>query len=324
MSTVPAALRLSPELQARLRCPACRGRLSRCGETLCCTVAACGAVYPIVDGRPILIHEANSLFRIADFTAGARSPLTQERRGLAAAVNRLIPSISRNLAAAGNFERLSDLLLARADAPRVLVVGCGAGGVGIAALQAHSEIEIVQTDVALGPLPALICDSHDLPFDDGTFDAVVAQAVLEYVADPVRCVAEFHRVLGDGGFVYAETPFMQQVHGGRYDFTRYTHLGHRRLFRQFEELDSGATGGPGMALAWAWQYFLWSFTTSRLVRKALQAVAGITAFWLKYLDPWLLRRPAAWDAAAGFYFLGRKSEQIVADREIIRRYHGAF
>ena len=63
------------------------------------------------------------------------------------------------------------------------------------------------------------------------------------------------------GVVYAETPFMQQVHMGPYDFTRFTHSGHRRLFRRFEEVESGAVCGPGMALAWAYQYFLLSFAT---------------------------------------------------------------
>jgi SAM-dependent methyltransferase len=316
-------VRYSPALQARLRCPACGGRLLGGEEALCCAAPACAARYPIVDGRPILIHEANSLFRIADFVAGAASPLAQERAGLRGVADRLIPGISRNVAAPANLARLI-ALLARTPAPRVLIVGCGAGGQGIAALQAQGEIEVVETDVALGPRPVLICDCHDLPFDDGAFDAVICQAVLEYVADPIRCVAEIHRILTPAGLIYAETPFMQQVHGGRYDFTRYTHLGHRRLFRAFEELDSGATGGPGMALAWAWQYFLWSFTTSRLARKALQVIAGVTAFWLKYLDPWLLRQPAGFDAAAGFYFLGRRSAHPLPDCELIRQYRGAL
>ena len=52
-------------------------------------------------------------------------------------------------------------------------------------------------------------------------------------------------MLKDDGLVYAETPFLQQVHGGPYDFTRFTHLGHRRLFRKFIELESGATAGAG-------------------------------------------------------------------------------
>ena len=125
----------------------------------------------------------------------------------------------------------------------------------------------------------LICDAHDIPFADGSFDAVIAQAVLEHVVDPHRCVAEIHRVLNAQGVVYAETPFMQQVHAGRYDFARFTHLGHRRLFRMFQEIDSGAVCGPGMALAWSYQYFLMSFTTSKTLRKLAGVFARLTSFF---------------------------------------------
>ena len=34
------------------------------------------------------------------------------------------------------------------------------------------------------------------------------------------------------------------MHIGAYDFTRFTPLGHRRLFRWFDELASGMQGGP--------------------------------------------------------------------------------
>ena len=34
---------------------------------------------------------------------------------------------------------------------------------------------------------------------------------------------------------------------GRYDFTRFTDLGHRRLLRKFEEVERGPIVGPGMA-----------------------------------------------------------------------------
>ena len=135
-------------------------------------------------------------------------------------------------------------------------------------LARDTRFEFVATDVSMGPLTALVCDSHDLPFEDETFDGVIVQAVSEHVVDPGRCVDEIYRVLKPRGLVYAETLFMQQVHMGRYDFTRFSHSGHRRLFRQFAELSSGPICGPGMALAWSYQYFLLSFATSRAVRGA--------------------------------------------------------
>jgi SAM-dependent methyltransferase len=158
---------------------------------------------------------------------------------------------------------------------------------------------------------------------DSTFDGVVVQAVLEHVVDPGRCVEEMCRVLKDEGLVYAETPFLQQVHGGPYDFTRFTHLGHRRLFRNFVEINSGATAGSGTALAWAYQYFLLSFVTSKLARSLVKGVARLTSFWLRYFDYYLLGKPGTLDAALGYYFLGKKSRLPLPDREMIKFYRGA-
>jgi SAM-dependent methyltransferase len=190
-------------------------------------------------------------------------------------------------------------------------------------LLAHSDVELVETDVHLGPRTALVCDAHDLPFEDGSFDAVTIAAVLEHVTDPGRCVEEVYRVLGPNGLVYADTPFMQQVHGGCYDFTRFTELGHRRLFRRFEAIASGVNGGPGMALAWAHQYFLVSFASSRRLRQMLTLLARFSSFWLLYFDRYLRRKPGAFDAASSFYFLGRKSSRTLSDRELIGLYRGA-
>jgi ubiquinone/menaquinone biosynthesis C-methylase UbiE len=193
-------------------------------------------------------------------------------------------------------------------------------GEGMEQLLLAPEIELVETDVSFGPRTALISDAHNIPFVDSVFDAVIAQAVLEHVVDPHRCVEEIFRVLKPEGLVYAETPFMQQVHGGRYDFTRFTLHGHRRLFRRFEEVDSGMTGGPGMALAWSFSYFLQSISPGRVTGWALEAAARLTAFWLKYIDELVAKRPAAMDAAAGLYFLGRKSEHVLDDRDLVSLY----
>ena len=196
-------------------------------------------------------------------------------------------------------------------------------GQGMESLTANPAIELVETDVLNGPRTMMICDAHQIPFADGVFDGVIAQAVLEHVVDPWRCAEEIHRVLRPGGLVYSEIPFIQQVHGGRYDFTRFTHLGHRRLFRKFDEIESGAMCGPGMALAWSYQYFLLSFGARGFTRTLLRFAAGVTSFFLKYCDGWLIGKPAALDAASGTFFIGRKGERVLSDRELLKLYRGA-
>jgi len=61
---------------------------------------------------------------------------------------------------------------------------------------------------------------------------------------------------------------MQQVHNERYDFTRFTYLGHRRLFSAFDEIDSGASCGPG----WRWRGLI---ITSFLVSPAQGSRAAL-------------------------------------------------
>ena len=99
-----------------------------------------------------------------------------------------------------------------------------------------------------------------MPLQSNSFDGVWIQAVLEHVVEPSKVVSEIYRVLKTHGIVYAETPFMQQVHEGAYDFTRYTVLGHRYLFKDFEMIGIGGNKGPELVLAWAFRYFVWALT----------------------------------------------------------------
>lgn len=43
-------------------------------------------------------------------------------------------------------------------------------------------------------------DAHDIPFDDNSFDVVMANHLLEHVEDDVKVMSEFHRVMKPGGW----------------------------------------------------------------------------------------------------------------------------
>lgn len=101
----------------------------------------------------------------------------------------------------------------------------------------------------------ILADAHSVPFKSGLFDLVIIQAVLEHVLNPEKVVSEISRVLRPEGVVYAETPFMQQVHEGPYDFTRFTESGHRYLFKNFSQIRSGVTAGAGSSLLWSLDFF---------------------------------------------------------------------
>jgi len=310
-----------------LRCPVCRSKLQSDDRELACVNSECRRRYPVIDGIPVLLNDDASVFSIDDFVSHRATTFAlrgrSRRSRLKETLVRCLPSISKNVKAKANYARFADLLLQQSPNPRVLVIGGSIVGYGMEVIVDNSSFELVESDVSFGARTALICDAHDIPFEDGAFDGVVVQAVLEHVVDPRRCVDEIHRVLAERGLVYAETPFMQQVHGRQYDFTRFTHLGHRRLFREFEEIDSGVVCGPGMALAWSYQNFLLSFARSGTIRYLIRLFTSLTSFYLKYFDRFLVNRPGALDAASGYYFVGRRTDDVLSDKELVRLYRGA-
>ena len=320
------SIKLPLALQDRLRCPICGARLVLAGEQMVCTHADSPHSFPVMDGVPVLINETRSVFTIADFACRQATYFDLSPAGRAvAAVDHLLPSFHRDGKKKQNLARFARLLTRQSTSPKILVIGGSILGPGMKeVMRLFPTLQVVHSDVSFGPQTMVIADAHDIPFDDGSFDGIIVQAVLQAVADPWRCVEEIHRVLTEDGLVYAETPFMQQVHGGRYDFTRFTHLGHRRLFRRFEEIESGTGQGPGTALAWSCQYFLLGFATSKPVRGLIHAFSRLALFYLKYFDLYLGRKPGAFDASSGYFFLGRKSDQTLADRDLLQLYRGGL
>jgi SAM-dependent methyltransferase len=314
-----APMRVDADL---LRCPVDGRPLAVDGATLVCEIVPAHR-YPVVDGVPVLIDDSASLFTIDEVAASGASPAA---RGLLERIAyRIYPTPPTNHGASERFERFRDLVCASSDAPsaRVLVVGGGELGEGMQSIDGDPRIELIDTDVYISKRVAVACDAHQLPFADGVFDGAIVQAVLEHVVSPHQVVAEIHRVLKPGGVVYAETPFLQAVHEGAYDFTRFTELGHRRLFRWFEEIDRGVAVGPATALLWSLRYFARSLPRrGGFAVRALDFAVTCSAFWLVHLDRRLVGHAGAADAASGVYFLGRRAEQPVGDREIVASYSG--
>ena len=300
MRSLPPPADRSVDIAALLRCPRCRSTIER--EPLRCAGRACvyhQAGFPRASGQPVLIDFDDSVIRRETFEAGPG--IVYERRHrqsrLGAFLDRLIQGRSRVSA-----DKIATFVRLVPPHGRILVIGGGSRGGGTEGLydSAHS---VIGTDVYASPFTQVVSDGHALPFADASFDGVLIQAVLEHVLEPVRVVAEIHRVLKPDGLVYAETPFMQQVHEAAYDFTRFTLSGHRWLFRRFEEIEAGPTATSGAALLWAITFFLRSLGASPRLRTALTA----PFFWVRVLERFATPGPAQ-DAASGFYFIGRRSE----------------
>jgi SAM-dependent methyltransferase len=311
------------DLSLALRCPVCGAALAKSDGAWRCHAGESHA-FPEVAGVPVLLNPARSVFRAEDFHPKARTTFKNPARW-ALRLGAMLPSPSRDVAADGCWRRLAELLAHRpAERRRVLVVGCGDGSAGYGVLANVEHASWLETDVSLAGRAAIVCDASDLPFHDGQFDLVICIAVLEHVLEPQRCVDEIHRVLADDGLVYATTPFMQQVHMGEYDFTRFTRSGHRWLFREFHEEECGVATGPASVIVWSVEYFMMSWVRSVAGRRVAKAATRLLLGWLTLLDPLLAQRPAACDAAGGFYFIGRRAPgPAITAREMIGYYRGA-
>jgi ubiquinone/menaquinone biosynthesis C-methylase UbiE len=222
----------------------------------------------------------------------------------------------RNKVAARNIGRLLSLL--EAPSPVVLVVGGATIGNGAEALYRSHGVRLLAFDAAPSSSIQFVADAHQIPLASGSVDAVIVQAVLEHVLDPHRVVSEIERVLVEDGVVYAETPFLQAVHAGPYDFARFTSSGHRYLFGRFEELAAGVVAGPGTALLWSIDHLVRGLARHELAGKLARAAF----FWLRSLDR-LVPEAFAMDSASAYYFLGRRAARELTPAEIVEYYRGA-
>jgi len=192
-------------------------------------------------------------------------------------------------------------------------------GNGVQMLYDSPDVDVVGFDVYASPLTQFVGDAHQIPLSDAAVDAVVCQAVLEHVLDPVQVVREIRRVLRPDGVVYAEVPFLQPVHAGRFDFTRYTASGLRYLFREFEEIHADVVAGPGTQALWSVEFLATGLLRSRTAGRVVRVLLS----WLRLLDR-LVPPDYAQDAACALAFLGRVScSPAIDQRQIIDYYRGA-
>ena len=119
---------------------------------------------------------------------------------------------------------------ARADLGpyRLLDVGCGSKP--YEPLFAPFAASYVGVDPVDNPSADLVGSVEALPVEDGSFDLVLCNQVLEHCDDPARAVSELRRVTASGGRVLASTHGVMPYHPSPTDYWRWTHAGLARLF----------------------------------------------------------------------------------------------
>jgi 2-polyprenyl-3-methyl-5-hydroxy-6-metoxy-1,4-benzoquinol methylase len=144
-------------------------------------------------------------------------------------------------------------------------VGCGAGRHSFEAFRRGADVvafdqdveELNNVDAILqamqqqGEAPATATgeavkgDALDLPYDDGTFDFVIASEILEHVPQDERAIDELIRVLKPGGRMAVTVPrwLPEKVCWMLSDEYHANEGGHIRIYRADELLDKVAQRG---------------------------------------------------------------------------------
>ena len=114
----------------------------------------------------------------------------------------------------------------------MLVLDAGAGKAPYKSLFAHASYEAADFAQLPTRYAALdyVCDLADIPVEDGRFDRILFNQVLEHIPDPPRVLAELHRVLKPGGRIFCSAPLYYEEHQRPYDYYRYTQYALRMLF----------------------------------------------------------------------------------------------
>jgi demethylmenaquinone methyltransferase / 2-methoxy-6-polyprenyl-1,4-benzoquinol methylase len=129
--------------------------------------------------------------------------------------------------------------------------------------------------------------AEDLPFPDGTFDALTFTYLLRYVADPAATVGELARVVKQGGVVAAlefHAPARPLWHGLWLLYTRAALPAAGYLTGGKEWFEVGRFLGPSISGHWrsyplSWQVDAWRRAGIGEVRARLMSLGGGIVMW---------------------------------------------
>lgn len=216
------------------RCPRCKGPLASSAAAFGCR--GCAARYPVVFGIPDFRLYPDPYISIEDdHRKGGRlyeRSATSTFRALVEFYWSITPDeppemarrfTAHALAGVARGRRLLDDLASVNPAgqggpgKRALELGCRAGGVLVAMAERFGHV--VGIDIAFRWLIAArkaleesgqraqlaCCCAEHLPFEEGAFNLVLAENVLEHTKAPAALVAEAHRALVPGGVFCATT-----------------------------------------------------------------------------------------------------------------------
>lgn len=278
-----------------LACPDCRSPLLRSGEKLTCKT--CSRDFSIKQGIPILFSQKSDL--VANEGKDAYSDYDSE--SLKNRIKRFLPLPNFIVAKPTLHDRLRDAYIFGAPSES-MILNLGSG---VHIRQSHPGL--INLDIYPHENADVAGDAHSLPFIDGCLDGVWLCAVMEHLSGPFDVGDEVYRILKPGGFVLVTVPFIQPRHGSPHDYFRYTIDGLRSVFKDFQELEGGASGaGPIGTWAEMTVALVCSFSKNPSIRYALRFICGWAIYPFTLLDRLIAKRFLDSPVCGGVCYFGRK------------------
>jgi ubiquinone/menaquinone biosynthesis C-methylase UbiE/uncharacterized protein YbaR (Trm112 family) len=120
-------------------------------------------------------------------------------------------------------KRLHETIMDKLPSKSKLILDVGCGSAWVANNLCPKGIEVISFDIsydnpakAIKKYPfenhhALVGDAFNLPFEDESFDGIVASEIIEHVADPRAFIKELFRVIRQGGKLVITTPYDEKI-----------------------------------------------------------------------------------------------------------------
>lgn len=127
----------------------------------------------------------------------------------------------------------------------------------------------------------IVCDINSIPEPDNSFDAVMCIEVFEHLAEPVKAIQEFSRLLKFGGYLIITAPFCSLTHFSPYHF-------YSGFNRYFYHTHLEKNGFKILAIEQNGNYFEYLGQEIRRIPKIAKQYAGIrltilARFALRYI-----------------------------------------
>lgn len=138
--------------------------------------------------------------------------------------------------------------------------------------------------------PDILGDIHNMPFIDGSIDAIFCLAVFEHIENPFKATSEIYRVLKDDGFAFLYLPFLYYYHAekGYYkDYWRFTEDSIRLMFKDFSSIEVVSVRGRfetwiRLSPLGGYKFFVFLFRVIDLIfKKDSKQVGGYNVFLKK-------------------------------------------